>query len=151
MSANAEYITILVIAIGLTVVIGRLLVVVGEPYLYEVFQDRKVTRSVNRLLSVLFHLITLGVLAIISAIDIRLDTQLQTVVVKLGVVLLVLGVAFGVSMLVLIRIRQRRQADQISAEVSHRLAEQGASPGDAAPADGPRPTPPQPTPPAQQR
>jgi hypothetical protein len=29
-------------------------------------------------------------------------------------------------MLVLIRIRQRRQADQISAEVSHRLAEQGA-------------------------
>ncbi|MGE3287815.1 MAG: hypothetical protein AB7J32_17210 [Pseudonocardia sp.] len=126
MSANAEYITVLVIAIGLTVVVGRLLVVAGEPYLLEVFRDRKVTRSVNRLLSVLFHLITLGVLAIISAIDISLDSQLQTVVVKLGIVLLVLGIAYGVSMLVLIRIRQRRQADQISAEVSHRLAEQGA-------------------------
>lgn len=125
MTSNAEYITVLVIAIGLTFAVGRLLVVAGEPYLQEVFRDPKVTRSVNILLSVLFHLITLGVLAIISAIDIQLDTRLQTVVVKLGIVLLVLGVAYGVSMLVLIRIRQRREASLQSAEVSLKLAEQG--------------------------
>jgi hypothetical protein len=125
MTENAEYITVLVIAIGLTVAVGRLLVVAGEPYLLEVFRDRKVTHSVNILLSVLFHLVTLGVLAIISVIDIDLDSQLQTIVVKLGVVLLVLGIAYGISMLVLIRVRARRQADLISAEVSHKLADQG--------------------------
>ncbi|MGQ0575139.1 MAG: hypothetical protein ACT4RN_13175 [Pseudonocardia sp.] len=127
MSDNAEYITVLVIAIGLTVSVGRLLVVAGEPYLLEVFRDRKVTRSVNILLSVLFHLVTLGVLAIISAIDFDLASQLQTIVVKLGVVLIVLGAAYGISMLVLIRVRQRRQADLISREVSHKLAERGQS------------------------
>ena len=66
MSANAQYILLLVVAVALTFVVGQLLVRAGEPFLFEVFQDRKVTRSVNLLLSVLFYLITLGVLAIIS-------------------------------------------------------------------------------------
>ena len=66
MSANAQYILLLVVAVALTFLVGQLLVRAGEPFLFEVFQDRKVTRSVNLLLSVLFYLITLGVLAIIS-------------------------------------------------------------------------------------
>lgn len=129
MSDNAEYITVLVIAIGLTFAVGRLLVVAGEPFLQEVFGDRLVTRSVNLLLSVLFHLITLGVLAVVSAVDIDLASQLQTVIVKLGVVLLVLGTAYGVSMLVLIKVRERRRAAQISEEVTHKLREQGQATG----------------------
>ena len=67
MSANAQYILLLVVAVALTFVVGQLLIRAGEPFLFEVFQDRKVTRSVNLLLSVLFYLITLGVLAIIGA------------------------------------------------------------------------------------
>src|SRR4029079_5070568 len=110
MTDTAEYITLLVISIAITIVVGRILVVSGEPFLQEVFQDEKVTRSVNLLLSVLFHLITLGVLAIISVIDwVPGDGEpFQTLVARLGVVLLVLGVAYGVSMLVLIRVRERR-------------------------------------------
>lgn len=129
MTDNAEYITVLVIAIGLTFAVGRLLIVAGEPFLQEVFGDRKVTRSVNMLLSVLFHLITLGVLAIISAVDFDLSGQLQTVVVKLGVILLVLGIAYGTSMLVLIQIRERRRAGQISEQVTQKLADQGQATG----------------------
>lgn len=129
MTAQAEYVVVLVIGIGLTFVVGRLLVVAGEPFLQEVFGDRDVARSVNLLLSVLFHLITLGVLAIISTVDLDLADQLQRVVVRIGVVLLVLGVAYGVSMLVLIRIRERRRAALISAEVTHRLREQAGSGG----------------------
>lgn len=129
MTVEAEYVVTLVIAIGLTFLVGRLLVAAGEPFLQEVFGDRKVARSVNLLLSVLFHLITLGVLAIISTVDFDIGNQLQRVVVKLGVVLLVLGVAYGVSMLVLIQIRERRRAAQISEEVTHRLHEQGMSSG----------------------
>lgn len=127
MSDTGMYVTLLVVSIALTFLVGRLLVTAGEPFLQEVFQDTKVTRSVNLLLSVLFHLITLGVLAIISVADFAAGQEpLQTFVVKLGVVLLVLGLAYGISMLVLIRVRERRRADQVSEQVQERLAERSA-------------------------
>jgi hypothetical protein len=127
MSDSAEYITLLVISIVITIAVGRLLVMSGQPFLQEVFQNEKVTTSVNRLLSVLFHLITIGVLTIISVWSIDVGTQLQNMVVKLGIVLIVLGIAYGVSMLVLIRVRERRRADTISEEVQLKLSDRGIS------------------------
>lgn len=134
MSETAEYVTLLVISIAMTVAVGRVLVMAGEPFLQEVFEDTKVTRSVNRLLSVLFHLITLGVLFIVSVFDLSVGSSLQNLVVKFGIVLIVLGVAYGVSMLVLIRVRERRRATQISEEVQLRLSERGV---DTNPPSGP--------------
>jgi hypothetical protein len=130
MSETAQYILLLAVSVVLTFVVGRLLSTAGEPFLFEVFQDRRVTRSVNLLLSVLFHLLTLGVLAIISIIDLGnlQDQPLQRFVLRLGLVLLVLGVAYGVSMLVLIRVRNRRKADDISEHVTEKLAERGVDP-----------------------
>jgi amino acid transporter len=127
MSDTAEYITLLVLSIIITIVVGRVLVMSGQPFLQEVFQDEKVTTSVNRLLSVLFHLITIGVLTIISVWSIDIGSQLQNMVVKLGIVLIVLGIAYGISMLVLMRVRERRKADQISEETQLKLADHGVS------------------------
>ena len=127
MTDTAEYITLLVISIAITIVVGRVLVVSGEPFLQEVFQDEKVTKSVNRLLSVLFYLITIGVLTIISVWNIDVGSQLQNMVVKIGIVLIVLGIAYGVSMLVLIRVRERRRATQIAEEVQLKLSDRGVS------------------------
>jgi hypothetical protein len=127
MTDTAEYITLLVISIGITVAVGRVLVMSGEPFLQEVFEDETVTRSVNRLLSVLFHLITIGVLTIISVWQIDIGSQLQNMVFKIGIVLIVLGIAYGVSMLVLIRIRERRRASQIAEEVQLKLSDRGVS------------------------
>jgi hypothetical protein len=127
MSDTAEYVTLLVISILLTVAVGRILMMSGQPFLKEVFHDEKVTTSVNRLLNVLFHLITIGVLTIISVWSIDVGTQLQNMVVKLGIVLIVLGVAYGISMLVLIRVRQQRKADEIAEEVQLKLSDRGVS------------------------
>jgi hypothetical protein len=127
MSDTAEYITLLVISIVITVAVGRILMMSGQPFLREVFHDEQVTTSVNRLLSVLFHLITIGVLTMISVWSIDVGTQLQNMVVKLGIVLIVLGIAYGVSMLVLIRVRERRRADTISEEVQMKLSDRGIS------------------------
>ncbi|HYH29338.1 MAG TPA: hypothetical protein VD903_03045 [Pseudonocardia sp.] len=140
-----QYVVLLLVSIGLTFLVGQLLVRAGEPFLQEVFRDQKVTRSVNLLLSVLFHLITLGVLAIISVSSVSGSNALQTFVVKLGVVLLTLGIAYGVSMLVLIRVRERRRAAQISEDVQERLADRGIStgPAQAAPPIAPPPGQPQ--------
>jgi len=127
MNETAEYLTLLAISVALTFAVGRLLVVSGEPFLQEVFRDQKVSHSVNRLLSVLFYLVTLGVLAIVSAIDFDIGGIVQTMVVKLGVVLLILGIAYGVSMLVLIRIRERRRSAQISEQVQQKLSDRGVA------------------------
>ncbi len=130
MSETAQYILLLAVSVVLTFLVGRLLVTAGEPFLLEVFRDKSVTRSVNLLLSVLFHLITLGVLALISIINVGdlEDQPLQRFVVRLGLVLLVLGIAYGVSMLVLIRVRNRRKADEIHEHVTEKLAERGVDP-----------------------
>jgi hypothetical protein len=130
-TGQAQYIVLLVVAVGLTFLVGRLLVKAGEPFLAEVFHDDKVTRSVNLLLSVLFHLVTLGVLAIISVVDVTGEDPLQSFVLRLGIVLLTLGIAYGISMLVLIRVRERRRAAEISEHVQERLADRGISTGPA--------------------
>lgn len=125
MTDTAQYLTLLAVSVALTFIVGRLLVTAGEPFLQEVFQDRSVTRSVNLLLSVLFHLITLGVLAMLSVVELGTGDPVQTFVARLGAVLVILGVAYGISMLVLIRVRERRHADQISEQVQERLADRG--------------------------
>ncbi|MFC4946895.1 hypothetical protein [Pseudonocardia sp. GCM10023141] len=127
MTDTAQYLLLLAISIGLTFGVGHLLLTAGQPFLQEVFADSSVARSVNLLLSVLFHLVTLGVLAVISVIPFDTGIVVQTLVAKLGVVLLVLGAAYGISMLVLIRVRERRRADQVAEHVQERLAEQQIS------------------------
>ena len=69
MSETAEYLILLAISVAITIAVGRVLAVSGEPFLQEVFDNERVTRSVNNLLSVLFHLISIGVLTLISAWD----------------------------------------------------------------------------------
>jgi hypothetical protein len=133
MTDTAEYITLLVISVVITVAVGRVLSMSGEPFLQEVFEDEKVTKSVNRLLAVLFYLITIGVLTIISVWEIDVGSQLQNMVVKIGIVLIVLGIAYGISMLVLIRIRERRRASQIAEEVQLKLSDRGVSTQPATP------------------
>jgi hypothetical protein len=127
-STTSQTILLLAVAITLTFVVGRILQISGEPFLEEVFRDSAVARSVNRLLSVLFHLVTLGVLAIVSTVTVPVNGTVQTLVTKTGVILLVLGIAYGISMLVLLRIRERRRAAEISERAQERLSERGAVP-----------------------
>lgn len=127
-TATAQTLLLLLIAVALTFLVGQILLRSGQPFLEDVFRDNGVARSVNRLLSVLFHLVTLGVLALISTVEVPGDGgMLQTVITKTGVILLVLGIAYGISMLVLVRIRERRQAAEIQERVQERLSDRGVA------------------------
>lgn len=101
------YLVVLVLGIGLALVVGQVLLRTGQAILEEALGDQRVARSVNRLFAVLFHLGALGVLALISTIGVPVDGTVQTVVTKLGIILLILGVAHGLLMLTLARIRAR--------------------------------------------
>lgn len=132
MIGTGGYIALVIIGVLITVGVGQLLFRSGEPFLEEVFQNKDSARSLNRLLSVLFHLLTLAVLAMISIVEIPSDTGVvQTVVFKIGVVLLIVAIAYGISMLVLLRIRERRRQASVSAQIGEKLAEQrqGRAPG----------------------
>lgn len=132
MIGTGGYIALVLIGVLITVGVGQLLFRSGEPFLEEVFQNKDTARSLNRLLSVLFHLLTLAVLAMVSIVDVPSDTGVvQTVVFKIGVVLLIVAIAYGVSMLVLLRIRERRRQAAVSAQIGEKLAEQrqGRAPG----------------------
>lgn len=106
------YVVVLLLGIGAALLVGQVLLRTGQAILEEAFGDQKVARSVNGLLAVLFHLGALGVLAVISTVDVPVTGAVQTVVTKLGIVLLILGAAHGLLILMLTRIRahSRRQA-----------------------------------------
>jgi hypothetical protein len=134
---TGQYLVFLVVALALTVAVGRVLFLSGEPFLEEVFQSKETARSLNLLLTVLFHLLTLGVLAIISTIDVPVEGVLQTMVTKFGVVLVIVGIAYGVSMLVLFRVRERRRAAITAENVQVRIAEQKSRPAGGEPVPPP--------------
>ncbi|MFN2496803.1 MAG: hypothetical protein ABR608_12975 [Pseudonocardiaceae bacterium] len=110
------YLTVLFIGIGLTVVVGQILVRSGRPFLEDVFPHRETASSVTQLLVVLFHLIVLGIIALVASIDVTVGPPIQTIVVRIGLILLVLGVAYGGTLLLLTRLRARRREQLLTDE-----------------------------------
>lgn len=124
MEGTGGYLALVVVGVAITVGVGQILLRPGQPFLEDVFQSKETSHSINRLLVVLFHLLTLGVLGMISVIDIDSITGVQQIVFKIGVVLLVVGIAYGISMLVLLRIRERRRQQKVSTDIDRSIAEQ---------------------------
>ena len=71
-----------------------------------------------RLVSVLFHLAMLGILALISTLDVPGDSPLQEVVVRIGVVLVILAIGHAVTISILTRIRDRLDVENVT---KHRM------------------------------
>jgi hypothetical protein len=112
---------VLVLGLGVLAVlfVGQVLLRTGRAILEEAFGERRVANSVNQLLAVLFHLGALGVLALISTVELPVTGATQTVVTKLGLILVILGVAHGLLVLLLTRLRarsrQRETLDKMNA------------------------------------
>ena len=85
-----SYVTFLVLGIVLVVVDGQLIYHSGKGYLKRAYDDEQ-AGAMMRLTAVLFHLVVLGLLALVSIIDINTGDPVKNVVVKLGVVLLLYG------------------------------------------------------------
>ena len=115
---NSSYVMFLVLGTALVALDGQIIYRSGLRYLANSYGDRTSARSMARLVSVLFHLAVLGVLALISTIHISADTALEGVVLRLGVVFLTLAIAHGITVGALTRIRGRLEAENIT---KHRL------------------------------
>jgi hypothetical protein len=116
-TSTEGYLGFVVLGVSLVIVIGQLLIRSGKVYLEEVFPEERTARSVSRLLAVLFYLFALGVLGVISTMEVPVEGATQTVVTKLGVVMLILGIVFGATMFVLSRIRTGREEEAMISEM----------------------------------
>jgi hypothetical protein len=107
---SSSYVTFLVIGTVLVLIDGQIIYRNGRRFLQQATPNAP-AESLTKLVSVLFHLGTLGVLALISVIDIG-NYDVQGVVVRLGVILLVLGVAHWIAVSALARIRDREEYEE---------------------------------------
>jgi hypothetical protein len=109
------YVVYLAISIGLTVWVATTLSRNGMIFLADVFGDEKVARAVNHLLVVGFYLVNLGYVTIAMRTDRRITSAavaLESLSVKIGLVLLVLGALHLFNVLVLSRYRRSRMRRQ---------------------------------------
>ncbi|NBE52686.1 hypothetical protein [Streptomyces boluensis] len=105
------YVVYLAVSIGLTVWVARTLSRNGRIFLADVLHgNEKLAEAVNHLLVVGFYLVNLGFVALYLSADDEIATARQifeALSVKLGVVLLVLGVMHLGNVWVLNKIRRR--------------------------------------------
>jgi len=114
MDVVGTYLLYLLISTGLTVLVGTGLARSGRAFLLEVFAGNDtLARAVSRLLVLGFYLLSLGfvTLTMRTGGDIAsARAGLQLLSVKVGEVLLVLGVLPLVALAALVRTRRRAQA-----------------------------------------
>lgn len=111
MSTNA-YLSFLVIGVVLVLIDGQLIYRSGRRYLENSYGDPAAGASMTRLVTVLFHLATLGVLALVSTIDMG-GSDLPGVVARVGVLLLILAVAHAITLGALARIRGEQEVEAV--------------------------------------
>lgn len=111
-----SYVAFLVIGTVLVLVDGQVIYRNGRKFLQQSAGRNTSAESMTRLVSVLFHFVVLGVLALISTIDIPADNATEGVVLRLGVILIVIGIAHWVAITALTRIRDRQEFDELHQE-----------------------------------
>lgn len=125
-----SYLVFLLLGVVLVVVDGQLIYRSGKDYLNKAYGNTESTKSMNRLVAVLFHLVVLGLLALVSIISVDTGDPVKDVVVKLGVVLLVLALVHAATMTILGRVRDRQLQQQLADEMAeeHRQFEERHNP-----------------------
>jgi uncharacterized membrane protein YdfJ with MMPL/SSD domain len=114
-AALVSYFILLIAGTGLTVAVGAILRRSGQAMLEEAYPGPRAAGLV-RLVTVGFYLVALGVLAVISTVDVPVDGVAQAIVTKLGVVLLILGAVYGITLMVLSRLRDARRVAELDEE-----------------------------------
>jgi hypothetical protein len=108
----------LAIAVPLTIWVGSTLSRNGRVFLVDVFDGNDaLAEAVNKLLVVGFYLLNLGVVALYLRVDDDLANAravVEVLSVKMGVVMLMLGVVHLLNVYVFTRIRRRSRLDTLS-------------------------------------
>lgn len=100
-------------------VVGRLLAFSGKRYLAGTqisAAQREASGSVAMLVSMLFHLVTLGLLALLAAMPFGGD-QTQVFLVRIGLLLILVALAYAIALRMLTRRKQEEVVSDFDAQV----------------------------------
>lgn len=119
---TGSYLAYLAIAIPITVWVAATLSRNGRVFLADVFTgDESLADAVNRLLVVGFYLLNLGFVMLYlrgGSVDDGMTGLLEGLSVKIGVVMLVLGVVHIVNVMVFSSMRRRSRAEVLRRQVA---------------------------------
>lgn len=134
---NGPYISILIIGVVIVLIDGQLILRTGPGYLAEVYDQPHRARQVAGLVTVLFHLVMLGVVALVASLALSPDAGIRSVLARVGVILILTAAGHGVVMAVLSRLRQQ----QLETEIAETQIDHHRHPGPTAagPAQGGEP------------
>ncbi|AHH97972.1 hypothetical protein [Kutzneria albida] len=114
---DTERVLFLVAGVLVVAVVGRLLVHSGRRYLATSEASAHGSAgSAAALVSTLFHLVTLGLVALIAVLPFNGDLQ-QNFLLRIGFLLIVLALAYGVALMMLSRRRQEQLASSIDSHI----------------------------------
>lgn len=110
------YLAFLVLGLIMILVDGQILYRSGQRYLAEVDIDNEGMGSMARLITVLFHIVMFGFLALLSVLDFDFgfggSDTMRALVGNLGVLLLLLALVHAVTIAVISQIHDSRAADE---------------------------------------
>lgn len=120
-----SYLLYLLISIGLTVWVARVLFKNGRVFLLDVFHDNvSITDAVNKLLVVGFYLINVGYITLTlkekGTYLPDFASALEFLSVKVGIITLILGGMHFLNLIIFFRLRKRSRMDLIRREHIHR-------------------------------
>jgi hypothetical protein len=110
---NGPYFAVLLIGVLIVFVDGRLLLRGSPAYLAQAYPDPSRARQVAVLVSVGFHAVMLGLVALVSSIGLGADANLVSVVRRVGVLLLLTAALHAATMLALSRLREQEAATEL--------------------------------------
>lgn len=111
---NGTYLVVLFLGAVLVVIDGQLILRTATGYLAEVYEEPKQARQVAGLVIALFHLVMLGIVALITSIGFAPDAGVRSVLARLGILLLVTAAGHAVTIVVLSRLREQQLSTQIA-------------------------------------
>jgi hypothetical protein len=116
---NGSYLMILVIGALIVFAMGQLLMRKAPAYLDEAYEDLAQSRKVAGLVIGFFHLIMLGLVFLTSSLGLSPEAGTQSVLARIGVIFLLTAFGYGITLLVLSRMRDQEQATQVELHTTY--------------------------------
>ncbi|HEX4355903.1 MAG TPA: hypothetical protein VH141_00160 [Pseudonocardia sp.] len=126
---SSPYLLVLFIGAVIVLVDGQLILRKSPGYLDEVFQNPARSRQMASMVAFLFHLVMLGIVALVASIGLGVDPGPRTVIARTGVMLLLTAIGHAATMAVLSRMRDQELSTQMA---ETQLAESQAAQHDRA-------------------
>jgi hypothetical protein len=114
----SEGASIAVLVVGLLIVLvdGQLILWSSPAYLAEAYHDPARAKRVSQLVTVLFHLVMFGVVALVASVGFHPGGGLGSVLTRVGILLLLTAAGHGATLGVLSRVRDGETSAELAEE-----------------------------------